>query len=81
MSTRVYGSLARIADFRNSNFDVCPLPKSEWATGDYVVGEVLRTVGELSRIERIDGRERPDLAEELCGEADIGRSGAFDAFQ
>ncbi len=40
MSTRVYGSLCRIADFRNSNFDVCPLPKTQWATGDYVEGRV-----------------------------------------
>ena len=40
MSTRVYGSLARIADFRNSNFEVQQLPKSMWATGDYVEGVV-----------------------------------------
>ena len=43
MSTRVYGSLARIADFRNSNFDVQQLPKSMWATGDYVEGVVFGT--------------------------------------
>ena len=43
MSTRVYGSLARIADFRNSNFEVQQLPKSMWATGDYVEGVVFGT--------------------------------------
>lgn len=43
MSTRVYGSLARIADFRNSNFDVQQVPKSTWATGDYVQGVVIGT--------------------------------------
>ena len=40
MSTRIYGSLCRIADFKNSNYEVCPLPKSDWVTGDYVEGEV-----------------------------------------
>ena len=51
MSTRIYGSLARIADFGNSNFDVQPLPKSQWATGDYVEGEVTGIPTRLYRIE------------------------------
>jgi len=51
MSTRVYGSLARIADFRNSNFDVQDLPRQEWATGDYVEGEVAGSVTKLYHIE------------------------------
>jgi hypothetical protein len=41
MSTRIYGSLARIADFRNSNFEVKATDRSEWAAGDYVEGEVI----------------------------------------
>ena len=41
MSTRIYGSLARIADFHDSNFEVRKLPKSQWATGDYVEGGVV----------------------------------------
>jgi hypothetical protein len=52
----VYSSLTRIAALEQVAFEVGKLPRSEWATGDYVVGEVLRTVGELSRIERVDGR-------------------------
>ena len=51
MSTRVYGSLARIADFRNSNFDVVNVPRSDWATGDYVEGVVIGTPTPLYRIE------------------------------
>lgn len=51
MSTRVYGSLARIADFGNSNFDVVPLDRSQWATGDYVEGEVTGVPTLLYRIE------------------------------
>lgn len=55
MSTRVYGSLARIADFKNSNFDVQALPKSAWATGDYVEGEVTGAISDLYRIEDRSG--------------------------
>jgi hypothetical protein len=55
MSTRVYGSLARIADFSNSNFDVQALPRSEWATGDYVEGEVTGTPSALYQMEDRDG--------------------------
>lgn len=40
MSTRIYGSLARIADFKNSNYQVQEIDRSEWATGDYVEAEV-----------------------------------------
>ena len=55
MSTRVYGSLARIADFHDSNFEVTPLPNCEWSTGDYVEGEVIGTVTELYRMEDRSG--------------------------
>lgn len=55
MSTRVYGSLARIADFRNSNFDVLPLPRSEWETGDYIEGEVVGTQTALYCVEDRSG--------------------------
>jgi hypothetical protein len=36
MSTRVYGSLARIADFHDSNYAITEMPRSEWAMGDYL---------------------------------------------
>lgn len=55
MSTRVYGSLARIADFANSNFDVVKLDRSQWASGDYVEGEVLGLPTDLYRIEDRQG--------------------------
>lgn len=47
----MYGSLARIADFNHSNFDLKKLDRSEWATGDYVEGEVVGTPTALYRIE------------------------------
>jgi len=55
MSTRIYGSLARIADFRNSNFDVQSLPQSEWMTGDYIEGEVVGSVTEFYSVEDRSG--------------------------
>ena len=51
MSTRIYGSLARIADFHDSNFEVRKLPRSQWATGDYVEGAVVGIPTSLYRIE------------------------------
>ena len=51
MSTRIYGSLARIADFSNSNFDMQQLDRSKWATGDYVEAEVVGTSTALYHIE------------------------------
>lgn len=51
MGSRVYGSLARIADFHNSNFDVVALDRSEWGTGDYVEGEVTGLSTPLYRVE------------------------------
>ncbi len=52
----VYSSLTRIAALEQLPFEVAKIRRSNWECGDYVVGEVLRTVGELSRIERVDGR-------------------------
>jgi hypothetical protein len=51
MSTRVYGSLARIANFSNSNFDVQEISRSEWATGDYIEAEVVGTPTQFYRVE------------------------------
>lgn len=51
MSTRMYGSLARIADFKDSNFEIRQLERSVWATGDYVETEVVGTPTEFYRIE------------------------------
>lgn len=65
MSKQVLGSLARIADFESRPFDVEALPRSEWATGDYVQGVV---VGEPTRLYSIEcttgemiGVDRGDL--------------------
>ena len=71
MSTRIYGSLARIADFRNSNFDVQPLPRSEWETGDYIEGAVVGTRTELYCVEDRSGH----MVSVECGDWVIGALG------
>jgi len=55
MSSRVYGSLSRIADFANSNFGIVKLDRSQWATGDYVEGEVVGIPSGLYKIEDRQG--------------------------
>lgn len=36
----VFGSLTRITDLREQRIDLEPVPRDQWAAGDYVVGEV-----------------------------------------
>jgi hypothetical protein len=57
LAKRYYlASLARIADFDNTDFDVEPRPRDAWATGDYTVGEICWTPRNATNIESIDGR-------------------------
>ncbi len=94
MSTRMYGSLARIADFEHSNFEVTKLDRSAWATGDYVEGEVVGTPTEFYRIEDRTGHmirvepgdwvvgalgERAATLEGVGGWADITEDGQMHA--
>lgn len=50
-------SLARIADFETSAYEVRPIPRGEWETGDYVMGEVTSPGHSGGRLELADGRE------------------------
>ena len=51
MSKLVLGSLARIADFGTNPYDIEPVPRNEWETGDYVQAEV---TGEPTRLYTIE---------------------------
>lgn len=62
MTQTVIGSLARIADFESSPYDVESLDMSAWATGDYVVAEVTGERSELYHIEDCAGRMIPTHA-------------------
>lgn len=50
-------SLARIADFESTDFEVEPQPRDTWGRGDYVVGEIVWTPRYATKIESIDGRD------------------------
>lgn len=51
MNKLVLGSLARIADFGTNPFDVAPVPRNEWETGDFVQAEVTGESTQLYTIE------------------------------
>ncbi len=51
-----FASLTRISNLPDVSFDVAPLPRDAWRTGDYVVGEVSTRPRGLSSIELATGR-------------------------
>ena len=61
MNQTVIASLARIADFDRNPYELDRVPQSLWATGDYVVGEVVGELTELYHVEECDGSMRPVL--------------------
>ena len=67
----LYSSLTRISDLKVQPFDVACLPREVWATGDYVVGEVLSPVPANAKLELTNGR----LGNLLEGDRIIGAFG------
>ncbi|MEA5534718.1 hypothetical protein [Crocosphaera sp. XPORK-15E] len=67
----LYSSLTRISDLKLQPFDVVSLPRKQWETGDYVVGEVLSPVSPNATVELTNGR----LASLLPGDRIIGAFG------
>ncbi len=57
MPKHFYSSLTRIAHLETTTFTVQPIPKADWQTGDYVVGEVLRASGSGATVELTTGRQ------------------------
>lgn len=66
-----FTSMTRISDLESGNFEVCALPREQWSTGDYVVGEVISPPGKQSIIELTTGR----MVEVLEGDKVIGAFG------
>ena len=62
MRRTVYGSVTRIADLADRAFDVAPLDRAHWATGDYVAGIVTGEPTDLYQVETTDGGIRPVAA-------------------
>jgi molybdopterin-guanine dinucleotide biosynthesis protein len=57
MSERVFfSSIARISDLATKRFDVQSLPRSDWDSGDYVVGRVTGLANSLHNLELATGR-------------------------
>ncbi len=67
----LYSSLTRISDLKVRPFDEVSLPREQWETGDYVVGEVLSPVTENAKLELTNGR----LATLLPGDRIVGAFG------
>ncbi|MDJ0635648.1 MAG: hypothetical protein QNJ34_20845 [Xenococcaceae cyanobacterium MO_188.B29] len=68
-------SLTRIADLDSVPFEVGFLPRSQWATGDYVLGEVISPLNPSSKVELANGR----MANLLPGDLIIGAFGVREA--
>ena len=64
-------TLTRISDLNTRPFQVDILPKVEWATGDYVVGQVQTAKGPLAQVELATGR----LAHQVEGDLVVGALG------
>ncbi len=72
MLTRYFfTSMTRIGDLQARPFEVRPLSREQWATGDYVVGEVVSPSGKAPIIELTTGR----MVEVLDGDLVIGAFG------
>jgi hypothetical protein len=67
----IFTSLTRISDLPEVPFSVEPLPRREWETGDYVVGEVASPPHRLSLIELGNGR----MVEVVEGDMIVGAFG------
>ena len=59
MTQTILASLARIADLDSVPYDVEPTEHAAWATGDYVVAEVVGKKTELYRVEDCSGKMIP----------------------
>lgn len=56
MTVEIFSSLTRIADLDRREFEVSPLPKEHWATGDYVVCRISGPPRQVINIETASGR-------------------------
>lgn len=94
MTRPFFSTVTRISDLETHPFDVTPIERSEWETGDYVVCEVVGRPGPLYQIERPSGRMcqvfdgdlvvgafgvRAATLEGVGGWQDIGADGALHA--
>jgi Domain of unknown function (DUF1611_C) P-loop domain len=66
-----YTSVTRISDLENQEFQVKKLPRTQWQTGDYVVGKITTPTGKHPVIELPNGR----MMEVMEGDLVVGAFG------
>ena len=66
-----FGSLCRTSDLREKPFQVVLVPREEWATGDYVVGQITAARKGRQQIELVTGR----MIEAVKGDLVVGAFG------
>lgn len=66
-----FGSLTRISDLRERDFEIRRLPREEWGRGDYVVGVVRPGTGPVMGLELWSGR----VVEVVDGDGIVGAFG------
>ena len=72
MNRKIFcGSVARITDLEANAFECGPVPRAEWESGDYVVGEISVARGGLADIELCSGR----LVRPMDGDLFLGALG------
>ncbi len=71
----LFSTLTRISDLQSRSFTYQPLPREQWAAGDYVVGEVIPPLHQTSKVELSNGR----MASLLEGDLIVGAFGVRQA--
>jgi Domain of unknown function (DUF1611_C) P-loop domain len=66
-----FSTLTRISDLESRPFVISPLSREQWATGDYVVGEVILAQDKLAKVELTNGR----MANVMHGDGIVGALG------
>jgi len=56
MTVMLAGSVTRISDIADRSFDIEKIARNQWATGDYVVGEITGPRNRMVQIELASGR-------------------------
>lgn len=71
MTVTLYSSLTRRSDLQAAPFEIKALPKADWATGDFVVGEITGPHNRPLQVELASGR----MVQALNGDHVIGAFG------
>ncbi len=71
MTVMLRSSVTRISDIDEKPFEIASIPKDQWATGDYVVGEITGPRNRALQVELASGR----MVQALRGDQVVGALG------